>query len=336
MISHAPASWPERVVMRESFTVTSQTISGDFRYALVSLTHTPIRGPYLLERRNLRTGGLAKGSHYPFGNLTIAAGRLWIYGAAGTRPGLIEIDPRTLRCVRSITLPRASSPNPWIAITPGPADSLWIGTSRALRRINATTATTLVRIAAPPHLAVSQLAVNPSGRHLYVSMAHVVKGGLEGAALLEYDAHTGHLLATSRTRILDESVAGAALTAVPGGVWASFRTGNLGLTSHLRQRDLAIIPPPKASVALLPADGLFHWAMTATTMYGGGALWLTNQSGILACLNPQTATVRASERMPPSAMTDLVAIDPHRHRVFATQGSRPRLVELTPPRHCWS
>ncbi len=59
--------------------------------------------------------------------------------------------------------------------------------------------------------------------------------------MLEYDAHSGRLLVRSPARLLDESVAG---TAVPGGVWASFRTGLLGLTIHLCHRDLAMIPPP--------------------------------------------------------------------------------------------
>jgi outer membrane protein assembly factor BamB len=335
---HASASWPERAVMRESSTVTSQAISGGFRYALVSLTHTPIRGPYLLERTNLRTGHVDKGPRYPFGNLSIGSGQLWIYGAIRTQPGVIKVDPQTLNRIRSISLPKAPTANPWIAVRAGPADSLWIGTSRTLLRISAATGTTLVRLAAPPRLAVGDLAVDPSGRHLlYVSMAHVVNGGLEGGAVLEYDARTGRTLARSSARLLNDSVAGAALTAVPGGVWASFRTGMLGLTIHLRQQDLAMIAPPGSSVALLPANGLFHWPMSATTIYGGGSLWLANEAGIVACLDPERGTVRASERIPPSRQTDLLAVDTRGHRVFALQ-EEPRLqiVQLTPPLRCWT
>lgn len=333
----ASPSWPERAVMHESFTVTSQAINGGFRYALVSLTRTPIRGPYLLERTNLRTGQVDKGPRYAFENLVIGAGRLWIYGAARTQPGVIEVDPRTLRRIRSISLPQAPTVNPWIAVTAGPADSLWIGTSRALLRISATTGTTLVQLAAPPRLAVGDLAVDPSGRHLYVSMAHIVKGGVEGGTVLEYNARTGRTLARSSARLLNDSVAGAALTAVPGGVWASFRTGMLGLTIHLREHDLAMIAPPGLSVASLLANGVFHWPMSATTIYGGGALWLANESGIVACLDPTSGKVLASEHVPPSQFPDpLLAVDPTSHQVFALDGPRVRLVQLTPPRRCWS
>jgi hypothetical protein len=333
----ASPSWPERAVMRESFTVTSQAISGGSRYALVSLTHTPVRGPYLLERRNLRTGQVDKGPRFSFGNLAIGAGRLWIYGAARTQPDLIEVDPRTLRRIRSISLPQAPTLNPWIAVTAGPADSLWIGTTRALLRISATTGTTLVRLAAPPRLGVGDLAVDPSGRHLYVSMAHVVKGGVEGGTVLEYNARTGRTLARSSARLLNDSVAGAALTAVPGGVWASFRTGMLGLTIHLRAHDLAMIAPPRSSVASLPANSLFHWPMSATTIYGGGALWVANEAGIVACLDPERGTVRASEHIPPSRQTDLLAVDTLGHHVFALDNEpHLQIVQLTPPQRCWN
>src|SRR5438445_2343007 len=106
--------------MRESFTVTSQAVSGGFRYALVSLTHTPVRGPYLLERTNLLTGAVDKGPRFSLGNLTLGTGRLWIYGESRTQPGVIEVDPRTLSRIRSISLPEARTPNPWVAVAAEP------------------------------------------------------------------------------------------------------------------------------------------------------------------------------------------------------------------------
>lgn len=89
---HPAAAWPERVVMAESPTVTSQAIVGGLRYALVSLTHTPVRGPYLLERTELATGRVAKGPRFAYGNLTLAAGRLWIYGASARGGTAIEVS----------------------------------------------------------------------------------------------------------------------------------------------------------------------------------------------------------------------------------------------------
>lgn len=125
----------------------------------------------------------------------------------------------------------------------------------------------------------------------------MVSGGVEGNEALEYDARSGRRLATASSGLITYSVAAAALTAVPGGVWASFRTGMMGLTIHLRQQDLAPVAPPGPGIEWQPATGVFHWPMYATTAYGGGALWLANQVGIVACLDPQTGEVRASERV---------------------------------------
>src|SRR5258708_33417676 len=70
----------------------------------------------------------------------------------------------------------------------------------------------------------------------------------------------------------------------------------MGLTIHLRQQDLAPVAPPGPGIEWQPATGVFHWPMYATTAYGGGALWLANQVGIVACLDPQTGEARANER----------------------------------------
>jgi len=154
--------------------------------------------------------------------------------------------------------------------------------------------------------------------------------------VLEYDARSGYRLAAAASGPLRYSVAGAALTAVPEGVWASFRTGMLGLTVHLGRAGLRMIAPPGPDIARRPADGLFHWPMYEVTGYGGGALWLANQLGIVACLDPRTGAVRASERTAgPSASPSflLPAVDPVR-RVIYTHDQRG-LIQITPPRRCW-
>lgn len=189
-------------------------------------------------------------------------------------------------------------------------------------------------VAAPPWLAVGDLALDPSGHYLYVSMANEVKGGLEGGTVFEYDARTGRELARAPAGPpLSYSVAGATLTAVPGGVWASFRTGMLGLTIHLRQHDLVLQAQPGPRVASTPANGLFHWPMDATTVYGGGSLWLANEAGIIACLDPATGAVRAREHVPTSQTPDLVSVDTTDHHLFARAGNQ--VVQITPPQTCW-
>jgi len=331
--SAAQARWPERLLVREGLTVAGQAVSTGFLYALISETHTPIRGPYRLERTNLHTGTMRKGPTFSLGYLAVAAGRLWLSGASGRQVRVLEVDPRSLTAVRSIVLPREAAGSTRVAVAAGPGRSVWVGSSRTLLRVDAATGAVLTRVIVPARLDVGDLAVDPSRRHVYVSTAHLVKGGIE-AVLFEYDARSGRELARASTGLITYSVAGAELTAVPGGVWASFRTGMLGLTIHLRQRDLALVAPPGPGIAKTPATGIFHWPMSATTLYAGGALWLSNESGIVACLDPRTGKVRASERVSPSATLDLLAADAVSHRLYGLEG--PGLVRLTPPRRCWS
>jgi streptogramin lyase len=73
--------------------------------------------------------------------------------------------------------------------------------------------------------------------------------------------------------------------------------------------------------------------MDATTIYGGGSLWLANEAGILACLDPTTGIVRAREPVPASQTPDLVAVDTTDHHLFARQGNQ--LIQISPPQTCW-
>ncbi|HWG63820.1 MAG TPA: hypothetical protein VG253_19195 [Streptosporangiaceae bacterium] len=142
-------------------------------------------------------------------------------------------------------------------------------------------------------------------------------------------------MAATSSGFLRDSVAGAALTAVPGGVWASFRTGMLGLTIHLRRAGLPMIAPPGPGIVKRAALGVFHWPMYETTAYGGGALWVTNQVGIMACLNARTGHIRASERISQSQLIyQLPAIDPVMHAIYAL--STRGLFQIFPPGQCWA
>jgi ligand-binding sensor domain-containing protein len=335
-----PAAWPQRLVAAESLNVSTQLVAGQAVYELVSQTLTPMHGPYLLRRRDLRTGAVRNGPRFSFangvGNLVFASGYLWVNGARVSRRTLIQIDPRTLRVVRTINLANAHAPYPWLAVTSGPGRSVWVGTSDGLRRIDVASGKVLTAVPAPPGFAVAALAVDPAGTHLYVSTAHVVKGGLEGGAVFEYDARSGHQLAQATSGPITYSVAGASLTAVPGGVWASFRTGLLGLTIHLRRSDLALVSPPGEKIAQSPANGLFHWPMSASTIYGGGSLWIANESGVIACLDPRTAKVRAGEKIPPSEVPSFVGIDSSAKQLFVVGPTGHGVVRITPPRRCWS
>lgn len=331
------AAWPSRLLQRQrpSELIADQAISPatGAAYALISRTPTiPLQGPYVLECTELRTGSARHGPVFPVDRLTIAAGYLWVYGAPrpGAPPLIYQVNPVTLARIRSIPLPGPAGFG-GAAFATGAGGSVWIGSYRTVLQVAVATGTTLRRVTLPPGLAVSGIAVDPAATTLYVSAAHVAHdGGASGLVMFEYNARSGRRLAAASSGLLRYSAAGAALTAVPGGVWASFRTGMMGLTLHLSRAGLQMITPPGPRITRSPATGIFHWPMYEATAYGGGALWVVNQLRILACLDPRTGKVRASERVGQS----LLAVDPATHTIYG--GDPNGLIQITPPRRCWS
>jgi hypothetical protein len=301
---------------------------------MVSLTTTPERGPYRLVRTTLATRTVRRGPLFTLPEVAVAAGRLWVTGSERRLPRAIEVDPASLRTIRVIRFSQGYGADPFVQVTPGFAGSVWLGTDRTLLRVSVATGKTLAKTSVPAGFVVTDLASDPSATHLYVSLARDVNGGMAGGGLIEDDAASGRQLATAGSPLLSDSVAGAGLTAVPGGVWASFRTGMLGLTLHFRQSDLALIAPPGPRIVLTPANGLFHWPMSASVLYGGGALWLTNESGVRACLDPSTGAVRARQHISPQKVLDLLAVDPASHHLLAIDNATT-VIEMTPPARCF-
>ena len=189
----------------------------------------------------------------------------------------------------------------------------------------------LARVALPKGLTGGDATVSPAGTTLYVS----AENAAARTVILEYDARTGRKLAVAAGVPIRYALAGAELTAVPGGVWASFRTGMEGLTIHLGGPGLRMITPPGPRILRGPPTGVFHWVMDETTGYGGGALWAANVYGIVACLDPRTGTIRASERIPQSGLiSGFAAFDPAARTILAFQDGD--LLQITPPRRCWA
>lgn len=332
--SAAKATWSERTLLREQLP-SYQAVSGGSLYAMRSETNTPERGPYRLVRTNLTNGKVSRGPLFKLPAVAVVAGRLWITGSEHGLPLAVEVDPRSLHVIRTIHFAQGYGAFPLVEVAPGPSESVWLGADRMLIRVAAVTGKTLARTTVPTGFVIAGVVTDPDRAHLYVSLARKVHGGLAGGALVEDDAASGAQLASARSSLLSESVAGSGLTAVPGGVWASFRTGMLGLTLHLRQRDLAQIAPPGPTIASTPANGLFHWPMSASTLYAAGSLWLTNESGVLACLDPVTGRVRARERISPQEVLDLLAVDPAGRHLIALNNATT-LIEITPPASCWA
>lgn len=114
----------------------------------------------------------------------------------------------------------------------------------------------------------------------------------------------------------------------------SFRTGMSGETLFLRQSDLAVVGPPSSLLEEAQPAGVFSWIMGASTIYGDGALFVVNQNGVMACVDPSRGVPRAQEH-PADALgsyVQLLAVDPISGQVFATDGNG--LQSITPPPSC--
>jgi hypothetical protein len=332
------APWPERRTLPESSYVRSQVFDPgtDVLYTLASSTHAPANRPYVLQATDLRTGAMRQGQSYALDQLSLVSGYLWVSGwpAAGTPAVLGEVDPLTLRTVRSVTPSGVS----WDSgVAPGPAGSVWVGAYQSLERISVASGAVLARTELPAGLGLSDMAASSGGAFLYVSAAHLVTGGAEGGAvLLEYSASTGELLAQTDHTPISYSLAGAALTALPAGVWVSFRTGSLGRSVLVSERALAtVIAPVQGGTP----ESIYDWPMFSSSVYDGGALWVTTQTGLVACVDPATGRVRAAETVTSQSaqLGGLIVADSRTRQVFGfvANDGYSGLASISPPRSCW-
>jgi hypothetical protein len=328
-----PAGWHVRTVLPEGTRLrgAAQVISTrlGMDYSLVPVNRPGTR--FQLRRTSLGSGATAAGPVFRVSGLRLASEWLWIYGPVyggphGNRVRLVlrQVNASSLRLVRSWTLlpTRRLASLSAVAVTPGPgpARTVWVGFRRTLRLISASTGATLRRIRVPAGFSITDVASDELTHRLYVAAAPRLGGG----AVFEFQDVTGRLLASATGKPVEFAVAGAALTMVPGGVWASFRTGMLGQTVLLRARDLSAVPLH---------GPIFGWAMFASTVFGG-SLWLARLDGVIGCIGAQTGGVRARATLP--ALRDsgqLLTVDPDRHLVYAL--GQDGVVAITAPAACW-
>jgi hypothetical protein len=356
--SPRPASappWPERgMVLAEGndppLAFGSQVLdpAAEVLYALVPTTLTSPSAPDVLEAIDLRTGRVRRGESYQADGLALASGSLWVsvYSGPDGHPELAQASPATLATIRSVPLPGSSS-LAW-AVAAGPSGSVWAGAGRTLLRASASTGAVLARAILPAGLQLTALAVGPGGANLYAAALRLPPR--YGAVVLEYSAGTGRIVAQSDGGTLKWSVGGASLTAVPGGVWVWFRTGMLGQSGLLSARSLSVAGgfPTAFSPADSPATGIgtiYDWAMSSSSAYSGGVLWVTTSPGLVACLNPVTGQVRAQEIVTSGQVLAVYALAADRtaRQMVAvtsttnnTSGVMTVMLEtITPPRDCW-
>ena len=279
----APAGgpWPSRTVLRESVRVRSATqvlsLPRGADFALV-----PVNRPetvFQLRRISLASGAVQSGPRFSVSGLRLASGFLWVYGQVysgphGTRVRLVlhQVSPSSLRLIRSWTLlpTRRLVSLSDVSVTPGPGPgrTVWVGFRRTLRLVSVTSGATLRRARVPAGFSITDVATDPRRQRLYAAATPRLGGG----AVFEYEARSGLLLASATGQPVEFAVAGSDLTAVPGGVWSSFRTGMMGLTVLLRARDLSAVPLHRP---------IYEWTMFATTVYGADAIWVV-RAGAMA------------------------------------------------------
>jgi hypothetical protein len=323
------SSWRVRTVLREGNDerTTRQVVDprAGVDYDLVSTTAS-LSGPYRLRRTDLGTGSARIGPEFAVSGLSLAAGYLWLYGnvpaqSQSFRLVLYQVSPATLAVVRSWRLTPRESGSANVQLTAGQGHSVWVGFRRTARQISATTGATLASIRVPRGTFVSDVTFSPAHVRLYVSVAGIKSGG---ADVFEYVAR-GRLLASTEHDPLP-SAGGARLTAVPGGVWASFRTGMMGQTVLLRRSDLGNVPV---------SGGIYGWPMNATTIYGGGALWLANGNNAIGCIAPNKGIVRHQRTLAQlGGNGELLAVNA-RSRVVYALGDHG-VIAISAPSGCWS
>jgi hypothetical protein len=344
------AGWRARTVTRLSPLMMSTALDPAGRAAYELVARRPGgTGPFRLWRIGLSAGaarvpGTARrGPAFPVSEVSVAGGLVWVSGdlstgpsrPASSRPVLYQVNPRTLAVVASWRLPGRSGRYVPVSVAAGPARTVWAGWGGTLRQLRTGTGATVRQVRLPAGLLASDIAVDPAARYLYVAG----EGRLGGVTALEYAAGTGRLLASAARSPLRFSVGGAALTAVPGGVWASFRTGLLGQTVLLRQPGLGSVPLPASYLPGVPPAsarlGLYHYAMDASTGYGG-ALWLSQgTSGLTGCVAPGTGQVRSVATLRLLADGgELLGVRLSARQVLAVGPSG--LIAITAPARCWA
>jgi hypothetical protein len=324
----------------------STAVDRPARAAYELVARRPGTGPFRLWRIGLSarsarvTGAVRRGPAFPVSAISVAGGFVWVSGdvsavaSASSRPVLYQVSPRTLAIVASWRLPGRAAGYVPVSVAAGPAGTVWVGWGGSLRQVRTRTGATVRQVRLPAGLLASDIAVDPAARYLYVAG----EGRLGGVTALEYAAGTGRLLATAARSALRFSVGRAALTAVPGGVWASFRTGMLGQTVLLRQAGLGSVPLPASYLPGVPPASVqpdfYHYAMGASTDYGG-ALWLTQGTGgLTGCAAAGTGRVRSVTTLRLLADGgELLAVRPAARQVFAAGPSG--LIVITAPARCW-
>jgi hypothetical protein len=325
------AIWRVRRLAHEGtrLRTANQVVSPATRQDFALVPTGSLGQPYQLERFPVTGGHLLRGPKFAVSQITLANGFAWVYGPVFLGPHdnhvkllLSQVNEKTLADVHDWTLVplKKAAGLDTVAVAPGPGHTVWVGYERTLHQVDTTTGKAIRRLKVPTGFSIGSLATDPARRHLYVGTTPTESGG----AVFEYLARSGRQLPPARGRLLRDSVGGVNLTAVPGGTFGLFRTGMLGQVVKLSQHGLRHQPL---------RNKIFGFTMFASTVYGGGALFLAKLGGGTACVSPGGAVRHSTTLAAIKDRSDLLAVDARAHLVYALgpQG----LLAITPPASCW-
>jgi hypothetical protein len=331
--ARAGATWPARLVLAEPVRlgIVSQVIDSRAKtdFALTSSGH----GSFKLRRSSLAGGKVTTGPSFRVRSVALAGGSLWVFGARPAGPTaermrLYRVSARTLRVERTMTLGPSRGASGLAALAPGTHGTIWVSFGRTVLHLAARTGATIGTIQLPSGLLAGDIALSPSGRVLYVATSHRTGGGF--SPVLEYGTASLRKLAMNTKSVTAVNVGGGMLTAAPGGVWVSFRTGMLGQTVLLRQQDLRSVKLPGAG----SRHSLFTWAMGATTAYAAPSLYLVQSvSAVAGCVSPSTGHIRARGHVAGHLEADDLLGSAHHGRVLYAAAAHG-VFAIRPPAGC--
>ncbi len=296
-------------------------------FALTARAH----GSFALRRTSLAGGKVKIGPSFPVSLISLAGGSVWVYGtrqigATAERQKLYQVNPRTLAIARSWTLGPSLVKFGAVAVASGAHGTVWVAFGRTVRHLDPRTGATIGTIRVPAGLMAGAVAQSPSGRDLYVGTSDRIGSR---SPVIEYSVATGRKLAVNTRTVTAVAVGGGSLTAVPGGVWDSFRTGMDGRTVLLRQRDLHSVRLPGTG----SRHSLFSWVMGASTSYAAPLVYVVQLVGAAGCVNPRTGHIRARGTIAGHAEVEQILASARHGRVIYAATSKGVLA-IRPPAAC--
>lgn len=247
-----------------------------------------------LERLDLATGQTDLGAKVPAGSaLGVVDGKVLVAEPRSTSEHRGALGPWRLRQVvgrstelgPALTVPWSGPGAAQVWVTSSPVrDDVWMADGDDIELVDLALGHRYkqVDLGAP----VSSVATSPDGRWVYadlnLDLVDKDPKATEPSELVELNAQTGR----DQAHAFIASVGWADLTAVPGGVWASYRGGMAGTSTLYRSPSLAQVAPDPAEgqFSAIPRYGsgqiMGVWAFST-----GGALLLWSDSGA-SCLAP--------------------------------------------------